>query len=114
MIGLDRDAVDEYVRLNPDKDTVNEILKELVATGFIPGDILRRCNVSASLLRTGDLEMVLESVVSTDNTCTMFAERIADKINNPPDGEATATEAANPQVCVLMPVGVSSYLLFLL
>ena len=98
MIGLDRDAVDEYVRLNPDKDTVDEFLKELVATSFIPADILRRCSVSANLLRTGDLQMVLESVASTDNACAMFAERIADKINNPPDGAVTVTDAS-PQVC---------------
>jgi len=98
-IGLDRDAVDEYVRLNPSVDTVDEFLKALVASGFIPEDIIRRCNISANLLRTGDLHVVLESVIRSDNVCSRFAQRIADRINNPPEGGATMTTTnTNPQV----------------
>ena len=97
-IGLDHDAVDEYVRLNPSMDTVDELLKQLVASDFIPENILRRCMVSANLLMTGSLHMVLESVNGSDgNVCTMFAETIADKINDPPDG-TMASIAPNPQV----------------
>lgn len=100
-IGLDRDAVDEYVRLNPSLDTVDELLKVLVASRFIPEDVVRRCKVAASLLRTGDLHVLLENINSSDSTCAMAAEQIAERINNPPmgdDGTETTTTAANPQV----------------
>lgn len=81
-------------------DTVDELLKTLVVSRFIPEDIVRRCKVSANLLRTGDLHIVLENVMHSDGACSMAAKEMADRINNPPmdDGTATTTTAANPQV----------------
>ena len=96
-IGLDRDAVDEYVHLNPEVDTMDEFLRQLVASHFIPEDIVRRCRIFANLLMTGSLHLVLENVNKSEDICVKFAERIADKINNPPDGTMAST-APNPQV----------------
>lgn len=80
-------------------DTVDELLKTLVVSRFIPEDIVRRCKVAANLLRTGDLHIVLENVMNSDGACAMAAEDMADKINNPPTSDGTATStAAIPQV----------------
>lgn len=112
-IGLDRDAMDEYIRLNPEMDTVDEFLKELVNSGFIPMDVLERCMVSASLLETGDLNMVMESMDnSNENTCSMFAETVADRINNPQESSATMVQTApNPQILQLVTVAETSPLI---
>ena len=96
MIGLDRDALDDYISLIPSVDTVDEVLKVLVASRFIPEDIVRRCRVAANLLRTGDLHVVLEG---SDSSCAMAAKHIADRINNPNSTSTAAVSiAANPQV----------------
>ena len=100
-IGLDRVALDEYIHLNPAMGTVDELLKVLVTSHFIPEDVVRRCRVAANLLRTGDLHVVLENVHITESACAMAANRIAEVINNPPMADGTqevATVAANPQV----------------
>lgn len=98
-IGLDRDAVDAYVRSNPTLDTVEEFLRELVETGFIPEEVVRRCKIVANLLDSGDMHVVLENLVNTDTICAMAAERIANRINNPPMSDDTSTVTPNPQVC---------------
>jgi hypothetical protein len=99
-IGIDREALDEYISLNPSVDTVDALLKVLVASRFIPENVTRRCKVAANLLRTGDLHVVLENVDSSESTCVKAANDMADKINNPPVADTTvnATIAANPQV----------------
>lgn len=102
-IGLDRDAVDEYVRLNPLLETVDEFLRELVASGFIREEVVRRCKIVANLLDSGDMHLVLENLEQTDTVCAMAAERIADRINNPPtsdDDDTSNAVTANPQVAI--------------
>ena len=95
-IDFDRDAFDEFIRLNPELETLDEFLKELVASGFIPEEIIRACTITANLLSTGSLHLLLENILDSGNTCRMFAEEIADRINNPP---ATDSETGtNPQV----------------
>ena len=100
IIGLDREALDEYVSLNPSVDTVDELLKILVASRFIPEDIVRRCRVAANLLRTGDLHVVLESVNGSESSCATAAENMAERINNPPNSTSTLSNSANPQVII--------------
>lgn len=81
-------------------DTVDGFFKTLISDRFISEDVLRICRVAASLLRTGDLHIAFESPENSDGmACAMVAQRIADKINNPPT--ATTTTTANPQVKVL-------------
>lgn len=101
-IGLDQDGLDEYVRLNPSVDTVDEFTKRLVASGFFPDDIVQRCEIAASILETGNMHMVLKNVLENETACYMFAERIADMINNPPSSSGNSTVAiAYPQVFII-------------
>ena len=101
-LGLDREALDEYIELNPSVDTVDELVKRLIASGFIPERILRRCKMAVNMLRTGDLHLVFENVNRTGNVCSMFVEEIAEAINNPEAGPTTTmtstTITAFPQV----------------
>ena len=75
-IGLDRDSLDEYVRLNPSVDTVTNLLNVLVQSRFITMTVASRCNVEASLLDSGDLHMVLENLVNSDSICAMAAQEL--------------------------------------
>ncbi len=97
-IGIDRDGLDEYVRLNPSLETLDDFVTTLIADTFIPEMILRSCRVSANLLDTGDLHMVLENLVTSENTCRMFVETMANDINNPPRNNGSMTTTAVPQV----------------
>ena len=82
-IGLDLDAVDEYTRLNPDLETVDEFLTMLISSDFIPEDITRSCKIQANLLSTGSLHMVFENVNNSQSIkCKNYSDSIADQINN--------------------------------
>ena len=67
----------------------------LVGNGFIPENILRLCRVGVTLLRTGDVHIVMENIQRAGSACRMFVEQIADRINNPPSTNVTTT---SPQV----------------
>ena len=82
-------------------ETIDEFLTVLIEDGFIPQNYLRSCNISASIIRTGDLQIVLESILNSGRICRMFVEEIAERINTPPIGETSVT-IANPQVHNLM------------
>ena len=98
-LALDSKALDEYVELNPSVDTVDELVKRLVASGFIPERILRRCKMAVNMLKTGDLHLVFENVNRTGNACYRFVQEIAKAINNPREGlPTTMTTTAFPQV----------------
>ena len=62
-IDFDRDAFDEFIRLNPELETLDEFLRELVASGFIPEEIIRACTITANLLSTGSLHLLLENII---------------------------------------------------
>ena len=109
---LIREAVDEYARRNPDSGTVEDFLDALISSGFIPEEILRRCEILASLLDTGDFHLLLEEKeMQLDGMiCNQFAIRIAERINNP----RNLTEAASyPQVHVYI-IAEPSVLIYLL
>lgn len=91
IIGLDHDAVDEYTRLNPDLETVDEFLTMLISSDFIPEDITRHCKIQANLLSTGSLHMVFESVNKSESICRSYSESIADQINNRSANSTTTT-----------------------
>ena len=98
-IGLDQSGLDEYIRLNPSLGTIDSLVTTLISDTFIPEVILRSCKLSANLLDTGDLHMVFENVMSSDNACRMFVETMANKINNPPrNNGSTEVTTAIPQV----------------
>lgn len=95
-IGLDLDAVDEYTRLNPDLETVDEFLTMLISSDFIPEDITRHCKIQANLLSTGSLHLVFESVNQSQSICKTYSESLADQINNRTANSTTTT--VYPQV----------------
>lgn len=102
-IGFDRDALEDYINLNPSLETVDDLLMMLIAAGFIKEDDLRRCNVTASLLSSGDLYLALKAVSKSDTFCNQRTEDLVDRINNPPrdDGSSSTTatvSTSNPQV----------------
>jgi hypothetical protein len=96
-IGLDYDALDEYLRLNPSVDTIDSFLRVLLRSQFIPDDVASRCIVAANLLNSGDFHMVLENLILSDPICGTAVEEIADRINYPPDDDDD-TNGPNPQV----------------
>lgn len=103
FIGLDRDGLDEYIELDPSLSTVDELLETLVSSGFITDQVLQRCGIEGSLLETGELHILLENKVSTDNLCYMAVVEIAESINNPQGNTdigttTTTTTTAIPQV----------------
>ena len=53
-------------------------------------------DISASIIQTGDLQIVLESILNSGRICRMFVEEIGERINTP-IGETSVT-IANPQV----------------
>lgn len=99
-IGLDRDGLDEYIELNPSLDTVDELLETLVADGFISEESLERCTMEGSLLETGNLHMLLQNKMNTDNFCYMTIEEIADIINNPPGQESSSAARSARSVSI--------------
>ena len=103
-LGFDRDALDEYIRQNPSLETLDEFLTTLVGNGFIPENILRLCRVAVTLLRTGDVHIVLENIQRAGSACRMFVEQIAEKINNP----ASAVTTSSPQVDSTVPLSTAT------
>lgn len=98
-IALNHEALDEYIRLNPSFETVDEVLITLITSRFIPENIIRRCNASANILMTGDMQLVLKNVMNSERICHMFAAQIAEAINNPPMSDNSSdTTIAIPQV----------------
>ena len=97
-IRLIRAILDEYLRLNPSLETVDDVIKSLIADGFITEDIIRQCKIAANLLDTGDLHVVLENRLNMGTPCRDFAERIAAKINNPSDSAADAIPQVSCEV----------------
>ena len=106
-IGLDRVGLDDYIELNPSVDTVDELLKRILASGIIPEDVIASCLIEAGLLDSGELHLLLENKMFADSTCFEAVQALADLINNPPSSDsstgkrsvrATSTSGL-PQVC---------------
>ena len=85
-IELDREALDDYVDLNPSVATADDLVRRLIADRFIPEELLERCQIDGSLLETGDLHLLLENKDFSFDDCFEAAQDIADVINNPPSG----------------------------
>ena len=106
-IGLDRVGLDDYIELNPSVDTVDELLKRILASGIIPEDVIASCLIEASLLDSGELHMLLEDTMFADRTCFEAVQDLADLINNPPSSDSSAgkrsvratSTSGLPQVC---------------
>lgn len=80
--------------MNPDFETLDDVVKSLIADGFIPDNILRVCRLAASILDTAELQLVMENVNRDGSICRDFLDTVADKINNPD----TSGTIALPQV----------------
>ena len=84
---------------------MDELLATLIADDFISEETLERCTMEGSLLQTGDLHMLLQNKMNTDNFCYVAMEEIADIINNPPgqDSSSAARAARSTTVTTAIP-----------
>ena len=100
-------GLDDYIELNPSVDTVDELLKRILASGIIPEDVIASCLIEAGLLDSGDLHILMENREFEDRTCFEAVRDLADLINNPPSSDSSAgkrsiratSTGALPQVC---------------
>lgn len=93
-IAMDKEGLDEYVQLNPSISDLDDLIGSAIATGFIPQETLDRCNITSSLLDTGDLQIVLESNQTNEQYCNHAAEELAINIDDPTVNQIAVT----PQV----------------
>ena len=96
-IAMDKEGLDEYVQLNPSISDLDDLIGSAIATGFIPQETLNRCNITSSLLDTGDLQIVLESNQTNERYCNHAAEELATNIDDPTVNQIAVTPQVSSQ-----------------
>ncbi len=100
-IGFDRNALEEYLTINPSVETVDDLMLRVFSSGLISRENQSHCEVSASLLNDGDLFIALKAMVRSEDYCMMLAQRLENVINDPPsmrNSSSTPVLTPLPQV----------------
>jgi len=95
-IAFDRDALEEYLHLNPSLQTVDDLSIRILLSDVISKEDRNRCNITFSLLDEGDLFIAFEAKSRADDYCMKASERVSKLINDLP--EDASTSVAVPQV----------------
>ena len=100
-IGFDRNALEEYLTINPSVETVDDLMLRVFSSGLISRENQSHCEVSASLLNEGDLFIALKAIVRSEDYCMMLAQRLENVINDPPSMRNSSTPVLTPLPQVL-------------